>query len=208
MTSSTPSPRSKIYRFEIRLRDIEPPIWRMIEIPASASFWELHVAIQDAMGWLDYHLHEFSVSLSPAGKPFKIGIPDDEFRDDVLSGWEEPIALYFRAPGNRAIYWYDFGDDWRHDVTLVAIEARIKGTKYPRCIAGERACPPEDCGGPPGYFDLLHALAEPNHPERQELLQWLSGDRARDGTWDPEAFDPAKVKFSSAARRLKRMLEG
>ena len=208
MTSSTPSPRSKIYRFQIRLRDIEPPIWRMIEIPASASFWELHVAIQDAMGWLDYHLHEFSVPLSPAGQPFKIGIPDDEFRDDVLSGWEEPIALYFRAPGNRAMYWYDFGDDWRHDVTLVAIEARIKGTKYPRCIAGERACPPEDCGGPPGYFDLLHALAEPNHPERQELLQWLSGDRARDGTWDPEAFDPAKVKFSSAARRLKRMLEG
>src|SRR6056297_1045094 len=176
MTSSTRSPRSKIYRFDIRLRDIEPPIWRMIEIPASASFWELHVAIQDAMGWLDYHLHEFSVPLSPAGQPFKIGIPDDEFRDDVLAGWEEPIALYFRTPGNRATYWYDFGDDWRHDVVLAAVEPRAKGTKYPRCIAGARACPPEDCGGPPGYFDLLHALADPSHPERGALLEWLGTD--------------------------------
>jgi hypothetical protein len=97
---------------------------------------------------------------------------------------------------------------YRFEVRLRDIEPRIKGMKYPRCIAGERACPPEDCGGPPGYFDLLHAMADPNHPEREELLQWLGGDAWRSGAWNPEAFDPAKVKFSSASRRLKRMLEG
>ncbi len=200
--------RTAIYRFDVRLREIEPPIWRLIEIPQRASFWDLHVAIQDAMGWLDYHLHEFSLELSRAGRVLKIGIPDDETGMEVLPGWEEPIALYFRAPGDRALYWYDFGDDWRHDVTLVAIEPRAKGTRYPRCIAGQRACPPEDCGGPPGYFELLHALADPNHPEREELLQWLGGNPRRSGAWNPEAFDPAQVKFSSAARRLRRMLEG
>lgn len=201
------APRATIFRFEVRLRDIEPPIWRMIEIPASANFWALHVAIQDAMGWLDYHLHEFSVSLSRVARPVRIGIPDGEFRTETLPSWEEPVAFYFQAPGDRAMYWYDFGDDWRHDVVLVAIEPRVKGTKYPRCIAGERACPPEDCGGPPGYFNLLHALADPHHPERAELLQWLGEDGPRGRRYDPEAFDPARVRFSNAARRLRMVLE-
>lgn len=196
----------KIFRFEVRLRDIEPSIWRMIEVPASATFWALHVAIQDAMGWLDYHLHEFSISQPGTASPVKIGIPDDEFRTETLPSWGEDVASYFRAPGDRAMYWYDFGDDWRHDLVLAAIEPRVTGTKYPRCIAGERACPPEDCGGPPGYFELLHALADPNHPEREELLQWLGADGPRGRPYDPEAFDPARVRFSSAARRLRMML--
>jgi hypothetical protein len=200
--------RTAIYRFEIRLREIEPPIWRLIEIPQRASFWDLHVAIQDAMGWLDYHLHEFSLELSRAGRVLRIGIPDEETGMDVLPGWEEPIALYFRAPGDRALYWYDFGDDWRHDVTLVAIEARVKGKRYPCCIAGQRACPPEDCGGPPGYFEVIHTLASPDDPEHDELRAWLADYRGGGRPYDPEAFDPAAVRFSSAARRLRRLLDG
>ena len=98
------------------------------------------------------------------------------------------------------MYRYDFGDDWRHDVVLVAIEPRVKATKYPRCIAGERVCPP-------GCFELLHALADPHCPESEELLAWLGTDGPRGRPYDPETFDPARVRFSSAARRVRMLLE-
>ncbi|MCC5863476.1 MAG: plasmid pRiA4b ORF-3 family protein [Gammaproteobacteria bacterium] len=199
--------QASVLRFDVRLRGIEPPIWRSFEIREQASFWDLHVAIQDALGWLDCHLHEFTPEGPRTRHGVRIGIPDDDFGADVLPGWEESVRLYFHTPGVRMLYTYDFGDDWQHDVELVSIEPRVTGTRYPRCIAGERACPPEDCGGPHGYLDLLHALKDPTHPEHEQMLAWTSGGR-RGKRFDPEAFDPGAVKFSNATRRLRRMLEG
>jgi hypothetical protein len=201
-------PAGRIFRFDVRLQEIEPAIWRHLEIPSNSTFWDLHVAIQDAMGWLDYHLHEFRPERTQSAGRVRIGIPDGDFDADVVAGWSVPVAKHFTTPGDTATYEYDFGDAWTHDVTLIAVEPRKRGVKYPRCAGGERACPPEDCGGEPGYCNLLEILADPRHEEHDDTIAWLKGHAKNYHPYDPEAFDPQRVKFSSARRRLKRMLEG
>ncbi len=137
--------RRDLLRFRVDLVGILPPIWREILVPARYSFWDLHVAIQDAMGWWDYHLHEFRLPDRERGLNFLIGIPtgeEPEGHPDVLPGWETSVVDYLSEPGERAEYEYDFGDGWIHEVTLGGIEPRVKGQRYPQCVAGERACPP------------------------------------------------------------------
>lgn len=85
----------RVYQFKIALEGISPPIWRRIQVPETYTFWDLHVAIQDAMGWLDYHLHEFEVPVPSTGTKVKIGIPDEEFGRQILPGWGEKITQYF-----------------------------------------------------------------------------------------------------------------
>ena len=103
-----------VYQFRIDLLGIEPPIWRRIEVPSNYSFWDLHVAMQDSMGWLDYHLHLFSLLPPRKRKPVLIGIPDDEYENSALPGWEIPVTQYFKEPGDEAKYDYDFGDGQGH----------------------------------------------------------------------------------------------
>ena len=188
----------QVFQFKVALLEIEPPIWRTIQVPATYSFWDLHVAIQDAMGWLDYHLHLFRMSRPGTGEVVRIGIPDDDpFEGDepVLPGWDVPMASYFPRPGVVARYDYDFGDGWEHEVTLEAIVPRQKGKKYPLCLGGARAGPPEDCGGGGGYENLLAVISDPRHEDHESMLQWLGG------RFDPEKFDPKKVKFDDPAKR-------
>lgn len=188
------------YRFDIRLEGIEPPIWRRIRVPGVYTFWDLHVAIQDAMGWLDYHLHRFLVRNPETGALEQIGIPDDEpFLDEepCLAGWEVPIADYFIDANDTATYEYDFGDDWRHAVKFEGIDELRKGEPALACLAGERRCPPEDSGGIYGYTELLDILANPGHEEHQSMLDWLGG------SYDPEAFSTAAVKFDDPRARWR-----
>ena len=192
-------------QFRIGLTEIEPPIWRRIEVPASYSFWDLHVAIQDSLGWLDYHLHAFRTSNPKTGALDEIGIPDeDAFEGEpvCLPGWQIPATMYFQQPGDRAEYEYDFGDSWQHEVVLEAVRQREANTKYPRCLAGARACPPEDCGGPSGYAELLATIADPTHEEHESTLQWLGG------RFDPEAFDARKVRFDNPKKRWRIAFAG
>lgn len=192
-------------QFKIILRHIKPRIWRRIEVPASYSFWDLHVAIQDAMGWLDYHLHVFRVRNPETRQAEEIGIPDDDpFEGDpvYLPGWTVPISKYFYVGGTRALYEYDFGDGWEHDVELEAIGRHEPGTKYPRCLAGERACPPEDCGGPPGYERLLEILSNPADKEHDETLEWVGGQ------FDANAFAPERVRFDNPKMRWRKAFGG
>ena len=144
--------KDQAMQFKVSLNDIRPEIWRRIQVPASYSFWDLHVAIQDAMGWKDCHLHQFTVRTRGAESPPIFGIPVDKFvgRRGVLPGWEHLIAIYFSPESAEADYWYDFGDDWNHVVLLEEVLPKVLGQKYPVCTGGARACPPEDCGGPPG----------------------------------------------------------
>lgn len=189
-----------VYQFKVTLKGIEPEVWRRIVVPAGYSFWDLHVAIQDAMGWLDSHLHAFRVRNPDTAAEGVIGIPgDDGFEDDevFLPGWRVPIVDYFREPGDRADYEYDFGDGWEHDIVLEQVAARAPKTKYPICLDGARACPPEDCGGVPGYEDMLEVLGDPDHEEHESMLEWV-GRR-----YDPAAFDPKEVRFDDPKKRWR-----
>jgi len=192
---------NQVYQFKITLKELEPLIWRQIQIPETYSFWDLHVAIQDVMSWLDYHLHLFTIHNPLIGRKVKIGIPDDEFPEDALAGWNQKIADYFSMKNNTADYLYDFGDDWEHTVVLEKILPRETGIKYPVCIAGEKACPPEDCGGTDGYFDFLEAVKNPFHEQHKDMLRWAGGK------FDPDCFNPAKVKFDNPAKRFKIAFE-
>jgi hypothetical protein len=188
-------------QLRITLAEVKPAVWRRIVIPANYTFWDLHVAIQDAMGWLDCHLHLFRLRDPVIGRPVEIGIPNEyAFEDDPesLAGWEVRVAAYLCRVGARAHYEYDFGDGWVHEVKLEAFGPRQKGVKYPQCIGGKRACPPEDCGGPWGYAELLETIANPADSEYESTLEWLGG------AFDPAAFDPAQVRFANPRRRWRR----
>ncbi len=189
----------EVYQLKIILLEVAPPIWRTIQVPGAYSFWDLHVAIQDSMGWLDYHLHLFRLSRPATGDVVQIGIPDeDAFEGDepILPGWDVAIASYFTHPGVVAKYEYDFGDGWEHAVTLEAIMPRQKRMRYPRCLGGERACPPEDCGGVGGYEDLMAVMRDPTHEEYASTRRWLGG-----GRFDPERFNAKTVKFDDPGKR-------
>ena len=127
------------------------PVWRRLLVPARVNFWELHVALQDVMGWRDCHLHQFTVDDPRTGRRCRFGIPDDSgFHGvrDVLTGWEHAVAPYLTVDGHPALYTYDFGDDWQHEITLEAITEDDGDHVLPRCLAGEGVCPAEDSGGP------------------------------------------------------------
>ena len=193
--------RNQIYQFKVTLLDIEPAIWRRIQVPAAYSFWDLHVAIQDSMGWQDYHLHAFNVVNPKTAEVAEIGIPNDEaFEDDSrpLPGWEVVISDYFLERGARADYLYDFGDDWEHDVVLEDIVARVARSRYPKCVTGARACPPEDCGGIGGYENILRVIRDPSDTEYASVMEWLGG------RYEPDTFDPSQVRFDNPKKRWAR----
>lgn len=173
-------------------------------MPANYTFWDLHVAIQDSMGWLDYHLHIFRIKMPNKKTLTEIGIPDEEYDDQIiLPGWQIPIAEYFTMPGKQAMYDYDLGDNWLHYILLEGILLKEKDIKYPICIRGERACPPEDCGGVSGYYNMVEILSNLEHPEHLEYVEWLKGHAKNYYPYDPSNFDPSKVHFRNPKKRFK-----
>jgi hypothetical protein len=189
-----------VFRFRVELRDLAPTIWREIEVPGSYSFWDLHVAIQDAMGWLDYHLHAFQSTETDSNGECEIGIPtDDELQgsQETMASWEVPVRSHFTQIGDHIVYLYDFGDGWTHDIILDAI-IPCKSPQRVTCTGGERACPPEDCGGAWGYQTMLEALADATHERHEDMVSWI-GD-----SFDPEYFEPSQVKFDDPKERWDR----
>ena len=175
-----------VYQLKITLRDVRPPVWRRVEVK-DCSLGTLHQVIQTCMGWTDSHLHSFEVGRQ------RFGEPDSELdqRD------ENRIKLSRVVEGgyNKFSYVYDFGDNWEHTIQVEKALPAAAGVRYPRCVAGKRACPPEDCGGPWGYPDFLEAVQDPGHPEHEELLEWAGGE------FDPEQFDLDAVNAQLAAVR-------
>jgi len=199
-----PTNAEGVLEITVTLLDTNPPIWRRIQVPATYSFYDLHVAIQDAMGWTDSHLHEFEV-VDPANRaPVRLGLPNDEFPagQATLPGWKAPLVRYFRKVATRARYVYDFGDNWEHELRFEGERSGEEGVRYPRCVAGERACPPEDCGSVAGFEGFLRAIGDPGHEEHESMLEWVGG------AYDPAAFDPSAVRFTNPKRRLTSLLSG
>ncbi len=166
-----------VYQMKVTLEDISPPIWRRIQVTSDTTLSNLHRILQILMGWSDYHLHEFVIDGVSYGKPdkediFKVKNEKNVILNQVVSGER-----------TRFTYIFDFGDFWCHKILIEKILPLEPDMRYPICIKGKRACPPEDCGGPGGYFEILKVIQDPNHPEHDEKLEWIGG------SFDPEAFD-------------------
>ena len=177
-----------IFQLRVSLIGIEPPIWRRLLVPQDLTLPRLHTLLQVVMSWTDTHLHQFKIGDANFAEPQEEATPAPiDYRR---------ITLNQIAPrrGSTCIYEYDFGDSWEH---LIEVEDELPAETVtgplPRCVGGERACPPEDCGDPGGYAEFLEAIGDPNHPEHSGFLDWAGGD------FDPERFD-----FDSVNRILAR----
>lgn len=178
-----------LYEIKVQLQYIQPPIWRKLQLPLHTSLLKLHKILQRSMGWTNSHLHLFDVG----GKRY--GERPEEWDFEVLDSRKVTLDKIFSGGTTSLFYDYDMGDGWRHEITLLStVEGEGEGEDKPACIAGARACPPEDCGGPPGYENLLEALSDPDHAEHDILMEWVGGK------FDAEAFDVVKVN-----QTLKRL---
>ncbi len=179
-----------IYQLKVTLKDFKPSIWRRIQIRSDANLGELHGALQLAMGWSNCHLHHFIVGKRP--DYLFIGAPGLDADEDMVNEDEVLVSQVLPVAKTKMIYEYDFGDSWEHEVALEKIVEAEKGVYYPRCLAGENACPPEDVGGVWGYADFLKAIADPDHEEHESSLEWVGED-----------FDPKEFDLEYVNKRLK-----
>jgi len=192
-SSKKPKPADTVFQFKITLLGTEPPIWRRIQVP-DGTLDELHQHIQTSMGWTNSHMHQFKIGTQLYGNP---ALMEENF-DDLDCGDSTATRLTDLLPKTRKrfrmLYEYDFGDSWEHEVLFEGQPEAEAGRQYPICLEGERACPPEDCGGVWGYAELLKAIGDKKHEQYEEMLEWVGG------RFDPEKFD--------AAAATKRMREG
>jgi hypothetical protein len=174
-----PKPKPRILELRITLADIEAPVWRYVRVPDAYTLDQLHRVIQLLFGWLDYHLYSFEVG----ERRFEAPLSDAEDEDATAIRLRD-LQL---SKGARFTYTYDFGDNWVHqiaveDVYIITPMDEDDERLLPMLYRGERAAPPEDCGGPGGYAEMLEALRDPHHPEHGHYRLWA-------GDHDPERFD-------------------
>lgn len=171
-----------ILQLKIKLRDIKPKIWRRFLVKDDITFHGLHNIIQEVMGWENYHLYCFNIGL------MRIEMPDDGGYSEYESKNSKKVKLfdYLAVEKQKFHYEYDFGDNWEHEIVVEKIlDSLPEGVQQvPYCIEGERACPPEDCGGIWGYEELVEISKDKNHPDYEErIINWLGEE------WDFEKFD-------------------
>jgi len=173
---------STIYQLKITLKYIRPPIWRRVQVLTTTTLHQLHLIIQAAMGWYNCHLHSFSIAGIEYGQPH----PDD----DLVVRDSKSVKLSQVVVGEKFkfFYTYDFGDSWEHEILVEKHLPAVSNVQYPVCTTGKRACPPEDCGGPWGYAELLEVLNDPEDPEYEEKMEWLGE------TFAPDTFNKDEVQ--------------
>lgn len=189
-------PYDFIIRLEAQILGIEPVISRTLELPRDLNFAQLHEVLQAAIGWTDSHLHQFIMGGLIVGAPEYL--EEDAYGPRVIEATEVRLRDLRFPYGPDAqleiLYQYDFGDNWRHRLILTPMP-RAEGVKYPRCIAGTRACPPEDVGGDIGYEEFLEAWRNPEHEEHAANRRWAG-----------RKFDPERFDLEAANRAIARAL--
>ena len=184
----------RTYQLKITLMETDPPIWRRLRIPGDTTLARLDRIIQTAMGWTNSHLHTFT-----AGGVVYAG-PSPEWEIPVRSEGRTHLRQIVSEDGEAFIYEYDLGDSWRHQVLVEAVGFESGNNARPLCLGGERACPPEDCGGVYGYYETLAILRDPSHEEYADTKIWI--ESMTGGPFDPDAFDVAAV--NRLLERLRR----
>lgn len=165
-----------LYQIKVTLLGSKPPIWRRLIVKANIRLDQLHSVLQVAMGWSNYHLHQYRVG------DYYIGIPDPDYDMDLTDERKVYLQDIISNPKDNFVYEYDFGDGWEHKIVLEKI-LPLDFSESPVVIKGKGACPPEDCGGIWGYSDFLDAIQDPKHDEHESMLEWIGGE------FDPDAFD-------------------
>lgn len=173
----------------IELLDADPPIWREVEVPVGITLKVLHDIVQAVLGWQDSHLWEFTIARRRYGPRMR----DVWGMDETADAAKTCLADVLRPRRTVIDYIYDFGDSWEHRIVLTRVRPAEEGAMYPRYVAGSGGAPPEDCGGLPGFYELLDAKADAKHPSHDEAEEWL-------GDYDPQAIDTARI-----ARKLARI---
>jgi len=178
-----------IFRVHVSLLNIEPPIWRCIELTSQTTLKQFHRILQIAMGWTNSHLHEFIVGRQ------RYGTPDLHYDgpSEVIAEGKVHLSKVLPVLEARILYVYDFGDYWQHSVHLEAVLSAQPGIDYPRVLDGARSCPPEDCGGTTGYADLVDILLDPTHEDFQQMREWVG-----------EEFDAEVLHLEKINARLRR----
>lgn len=181
-----------LYDIHIRLSDIEPAVWRRFSVPRDITLANLHHVIQCVMGWQDDHLHAFVI-----GRKRYEPVYTESIRFAPAPVDESIVRLNGVAkPKARFRYQYDFGDNWLHELVIERETAAPANEWQAICLAGENACPPEDCGGPGGYADLLEILGDPQHEQHEDIVEWLGED------FDPGRFDLAGINAHLSTIKL------
>jgi hypothetical protein len=178
-----------VARLKVTLGDVEPPVMRRLDVPLKIRLDRLHQTLQAAMGWTDSHLYLFTA----AGVSW--GEPNEDWPDSTLPAAKTTLLDVVEDTGVRTLHYiYDFGDNWDHTIKIERIGDAAPGTLYPVLIKAGGRCPPEDCGGPSGYARLLEILADPDHEEHEEMLEWAGG-----------LFDPQDPDIEAIDRELETL---
>lgn len=178
-----PAAGTPLYQLKISLKYSQPKIWRRIVVPSNLKLNRLHDVIQRVMPWTDSHLHQFIVGSVYYGQPD----PDADMGFETLNEKRHLIADLAPGAKKKFVYEYDFGDGWEHEIVVEKVLPPDAGFKKIVCVAGENACPPDDCGGIGGYYNLLEIISNPKHPDHEHIKEWLGCD------WDLHRFDLAQV---------------
>ena len=187
-------PTDTVYQFKLTLLGAKPPIWRRIQVK-DCTLDMLHEHIQTSMGWTNSHLHHFRLGEQLYGDPMLMEETMEEMGYDDSTTTTLNDIVPKTGKQFRFVYEYDFGDGWEHDVLFEGCPPVDPTAKYPWCLEGERACPPEDCGGVWGYADFLKAIGNKMHEQHEEMLEWIGG------RFDSEDFDPV-----AATKAMKKGL--
>jgi hypothetical protein len=176
---------NEIATVRIELRHTDPLIWREVEVPTSITLTVLHDIIQVVMGWFDYHLWEFTIGKQRYGLP----MDDGWGNEPCIAAGKVRLRDVLRPRKTNIDYIYDFGDSWEHRLIVTDVRAGQPGVSYPRYVGGERNAPPEDCGGIPGFYELLEAISDHTHPGHAHLKEWA-------GDYDPATIDELPIKYA------------